>query len=63
MRDQDIEYLISRKDEQGRTALDLACFLGFKNIVLYLISWGGNVNLQDNLGRNAFYSLTYRGEY
>lgn len=61
--DRDVEYILSRKDDHGRTPMDLACFLGFRNIVVYLLSWGGSPSIIDNFGRNAFYSLCYRGEY
>lgn len=29
---------LSEKDELGRTPFDIACFLGFKNVALYLLS-------------------------
>lgn len=61
--DRDVEFMLSRKDTHGRTPLDLACFLGFKNIVAYLYSWGASPAVIDNHGRNAFFSLCYRGEY
>jgi hypothetical protein len=32
----EIEQLIMEKDDAGRTPIDLACYLGFKNIALYL---------------------------
>ena len=33
----DILKLLIERDEKGRTPLDIACYLGFKNISLYLI--------------------------
>ena len=58
----DILQLLVERDEQGRTPLDLACFLGFKNIALYLITKMGNpqvvikqeINV-DNVQRNAYH--------
>jgi ankyrin repeat protein len=66
----DILQLLVERDEQGRTPMDLACFLGFKNIALYLITKMGNpqvvikqeINI-DNLGRNAYHNLCFKGNF
>ena len=50
--------------------MDIACFLGFKNIALYLVTKMGapasylsqEVNI-DNESRNCYHSLCYRGNY
>ena len=34
----DVLQLVIQRDENGRTPLDLASYLGFKNIVLYLMT-------------------------
>ena len=34
----DILNLLNERDESGRTPFDIACFLGFKNIALYLMT-------------------------
>jgi hypothetical protein len=34
----EIFQLLLERDTLGRNALDIACFLGYKNIVLYLVS-------------------------
>mmetsp|Transcript_10651 Transcript_10651/g.10755 ORF Transcript_10651/g.10755 Transcript_10651/m.10755 type:complete len:85 (+) Transcript_10651:27-281(+) len=34
----DVLQLVSQRDEGGRTPLDIACLLGYKNIVLYLMT-------------------------
>ena len=66
----DILQLLVERDEQGRTPMDLACFLGFKNIALYLITKMGNpqvvikqeINI-DNSGRNAYHNLCFKGNF
>ena len=58
------------KDELGRNSLDIACYLGFKNIALYLISKLGTpqdfihqpLNI-DNTNRNLYHSICYRGNF
>ena len=37
----DILQLLTQQDEAGRVPLDLACFLNFKNIALYLLIKSG----------------------
>ncbi len=54
----------------GRTPLDLACYLGYKNIALYLMTNMGTpaevvhteLNI-DNLGRSLFHIALYKGNY
>lgn len=58
------------RDSIGRTPLDIACHLGFKNIVLYLVTKQGSpgdylvqeFNV-DNQGRNCFHGICYRGNF
>eukprot|EP00826_Nyctotherus_ovalis_P035538 TRINITY_DN3059_c0_g3_i1.p1 TRINITY_DN3059_c0_g3~~TRINITY_DN3059_c0_g3_i1.p1 ORF type:complete len:647 (+),score=188.11 TRINITY_DN3059_c0_g3_i1:169-2109(+) len=58
------EYLVSCKDDDnGKYALDLACYLGFRNIALYLLSLGADAGRTDDKGRNVFHTVGYRGEY
>lgn len=62
--------LLIERDELGRTPFDIACYLGFKNISLYLVTKMGTpqdiihqeLNV-DNQGRNAFHAVLYRGNY
>mmetsp|Transcript_33641 Transcript_33641/g.51884 ORF Transcript_33641/g.51884 Transcript_33641/m.51884 type:complete len:138 (+) Transcript_33641:67-480(+) len=66
----DILQLLIERDEQGRSPLDIACFLGFKNIALYLIMKMGTpqdvihqeINV-DNEGRNCYHSLCFKGNF
>lgn len=62
--------LLSERDEQGRIPLDLACYLGFKNISLYLITKSGSpedvikqeINI-DNMARNCYHNMCFKGNY
>lgn len=66
----DILQMLVERDEAGRGPLDIAAFLGFKNICLYLVTKYGTpqdfihqeINV-DNEGRNAFHNICYRGNY
>jgi len=37
-----IQYFIHSKDERGNSPIDIASYLGYKNIVLYLLRYGGD---------------------
>ena len=39
---QDIDAYLSEEDSTGRVPLDLACFLDFKNVALYLMVKSGS---------------------
>ncbi len=64
-----LQYVIQR-DEDGRTPLDVASYLGYKNIVLYLMTNMGTpadtviqeINV-DKLGRNMYHLMCYKGSY
>ena len=66
----DILQLLIERDELGRTPLDIAGYLGFKNIALYLVMKKGTpqdvihqeINVDDE-GRNVFHSILARGNY
>ena len=47
----------------GNTPLDIAWFLGFKNIVLYFLKYGADPTSVDMKLRNAFHFLCNRREY
>ena len=58
-------------DELGRNALDISCYLNFKNIALYLMVKVGNpeefitsldLNI-DKEGRSCYHVLAYKGHY
>lgn len=55
--------MLTSKDEKGNTPFDIACFLGYKNIVLYFLKWGADPSLADLKGRNAFHFLLFKKEY
>lgn len=64
----DILQLLIERDEAGRTPFDLACFLGFKNIALYLKTNMGTpqdvINQEINVdtqNRNAYHQMCFRG--
>ena len=58
------------RDEDGRNPMDLAAYLGFKNIALYLVQKMGTpsdvihqeINV-DNQGRNAYHYMCYKGNF
>ena len=64
----DILQLLIERDEAGRSPIDIAGYLGFKNVVLYLVTKLGTpqdvihqeINL-DNDGRNLYHMICYRG--
>jgi len=60
----EITYIACCKDdENNKSALDLAAYLGYHNIVLYLLSLGSNPADVDKKGRNTFHTIAYRGDY
>jgi len=60
----EIAYIACAKEPRnGKSALDITCYLGFRNIALYLLSLGADASLTDNKQRNTFHTVAYRGEY
>lgn len=55
--------LMASKDERGNNPFDIACFLGYKNIVLYFLKWGVDATAIDLKGRNSFHFLLAKREY
>lgn len=39
---QDITHFIHSKDEKGNSPIDIACYLGYKNLALYLLRYGAD---------------------
>lgn len=66
----DVLQLLIEADELGRNPLDIACYLGFRNIAIYLMSKLGspqavisqeiNVDLER---RTPYHSICYKGHY
>lgn len=62
--------MLQERDDNGRTPIDIACFLGYKNIAVYLMTKMGTpqdvlnqeVNI-DNEGRNMYHHMCFRGNY
>ena len=60
----EVAYISCSKESQhGKSALDIASYLGFRNIALYLLTLGSDPALTDNNQRNTFHTVGYRGEY
>jgi len=57
----DSEDLVSM-DTETKTPLEIAGYLGFKNIFLYLLTFGADPYHIDNLGQNLWHCCCYRGE-
>lgn len=55
--------LMASKDERGNTPFDIACFLGYKNIVLYFLKSGVDSASLDYKQRNSFHYLLAKREY
>lgn len=57
-------------DDGGRTALDIACYQNFRNLIVYLLSKygqphqfiGNSLNV-DSVGRNAYHMMMYKGNF
>ena len=65
----DVLQLLIQKDLGGRNPIDLACFLGYKNITLFLMTKLGRpqdiVNTEFNIdseGRTCFHLMGYLGK-
>jgi ankyrin repeat protein len=53
---------IAQKNNEGESALDIAAYLGFTNIYLYLLTFSGDPYKLDERGRNSLYYSCYKGE-
>ena len=60
---EDNESLVqeAQSTDQGHTPLQIASFLNFSNIFLYLLTFGANPNKKDNNNQNTWHILAYRG--
>ncbi|CAI2359509.1 unnamed protein product [Moneuplotes crassus] len=58
-----ISYLLAERDDKGNIPLDLAVYLGFKNIVLYFLKCGAELNSVDLKQRNLFHNLCYKRNF
>jgi hypothetical protein len=66
----DLLQLVVQEDEAGRTPIDIAAFLDFKNILLYLMTKIGTprefieseMNV-DGQGRHLYHTMMYRGNF
>ena len=56
-------HLLQKKNANGNSALQIASYCGYHNIVLYLISNGADPCDTDLLQRSAFHYMCYRGRY
>lgn len=70
MNQNDILSLLKQPDEDNRIPIDIAGYLGYKNISLYLLSKLGTpsdivhqqINV-DKTGRNVYHIMCYRGSF
>ena len=51
----------SISDDQNHTPLQIASFLNYSNIFLYLLTFGANPNIKDQNSQNTWHILGYRG--
>ena len=51
----------SVSNDQGHNPLQIASFLNFSNIFLYLLTFGADPNKKDNNNQNTWHILAYRG--
>ena len=51
----------SISEDQKHTPLQIASFLNYSNIFLYLLTFGADANIKDEKGRNTWHILGYRG--
>ena len=59
----EIAYVACCKEEATeKTGLDIASYLGFQNIVMYLLSLNSNPCIIDKKKRNTFHTVAFRGE-
>ena len=54
---------LSITDERGNSAFDIACFLGYTNIVLYFLKNGIDPTILDKKHRSSFHFLLAKKEY
>lgn len=66
----DLLQLVLQRDAGGRTPIDLACHMNYKNITLFLLTKLGNpmefVSKEldaDEDGRTCFHHMSYKGNY
>ena len=65
-----VKFLVSKKADvnvkatgDGRTALGMASWYGFQNIITYLLSKGAEINVQDKFGQTPLdYALYNKNE-
>ena len=53
----------SESTDQGHNPLQIASFLNFSNIFLYLLTFGADANKKDKNDQNTWHILAYRGHY
>ena len=51
----------SISEDQNHTPLQIASFLNYSNIFLYLLTFGANPNIKDKNSQNTWHILGYRG--
>ena len=53
----------SESSDQGHNPLQIASFLHFPNIFLYLLTFGADANKKDKNNQNTWHILAYRGHH